>query len=150
LGHVAELLLELADALRLRTEPALARKRFAGGRGELLSPALQEAARNPEVGRDLGNRFAGVHEPDSITFELWREPPTDPGGFLCHGSPRSSLAWLLSRCPLSRGTPDAAKAASRPLRRRSCQTLDGERRTHMTRRTFRRLCASSSLPNRSV
>src|SRR5204863_5269436 len=44
-----------------------------------------------------------------VLLELRREGPPDPYRSLAHGPPRPSLAWLLSRCPLFRGTPDRGR-----------------------------------------
>src|SRR5438105_9840223 len=99
--------LELTNTARLRCEATATWERLGGSVGELLAPPLQQAARDPEVRRDLGQRLSLFnHEPDGVLLELRREGPPDPYRSLAHGPPRPSLAWLLSRCPLFRGTPD--------------------------------------------
>src|SRR5438094_5396395 len=102
---------------RLRCEATATWERLGGSVGELLAPPLQQAARDPEVRRDLGQRLSLFnHEMDGVLLELRREGPPDPYRSLAHGPPRPSLAWLLSRCPLFRGTP--ARGRWRLSRRR--------------------------------
>src|SRR5438094_7691606 len=99
---------------RLRCEATATWERLGGSVGELLARPRQQAARDAEVRRDLGQRLSLFNrEMDGVLLELRREGPPDPYRSLAHGPPRPSLAWLLSRCPLFRGTPARASGHSR-------------------------------------
>jgi hypothetical protein len=94
LGHVPELLLELAKFLLVASLLATPRKSFIRTRFDLFTPSLQQTSSDPKALGHIRDGTARAQQTHCVFLELRSKSPSDSRGLLSHWSPRQASVGL--------------------------------------------------------